>query len=68
MSVLPSDLQKIVADLDAKIDSGDYNQHAVDVFTAIKDCIIASKPIEQERQDQYVRIAANDQSQNRYGQ
>ena len=68
MSRLPADLQKIVADLDAKIEGGEYNQHAVDVFTAIKDCITGSKPIGQELQDQYVRIIANDQSQNRYGQ
>lgn len=66
MSALPADLQKIVDDLDAKIDSGEHNQHAVDVFTAIKDCIIVSAPIGQELQDQYVRIIANDQSQNRY--
>ncbi len=38
MSLTP-DLQKIIADLDAKINSGDYNQHAVDVFVAIKACI-----------------------------
>ena len=67
MSALPSDLQKIVDDLDAKINSGEYNQHAVDVFTAIKDCVTGSKPIEPELQDQYVRIIANDQSQDRYG-
>ena len=67
MSVLPSDLQKIVADLDAKINSGEYSQQAVDVFTAIKDCITGSTTIGQELQDQYVRIIANDQSQNRYG-
>lgn len=65
---LPAGLQKIVADLDAKINSWDYNQHAVDVFTAIKDCITGSTLIGQELQDQYVRIIANDQSQNRYGQ
>ena len=65
---LPYDLQKIIADLDAKINSGDYNKHAVDVFTAIKDCITCGTPIGQELQDQYVRIIANDQSQNRYGQ
>ena len=64
---LPAALQKIVADLDTKINSGDYNQHAVDVFTAIKDCITGSTPIGQELQDQYVRISANDQSQDRYG-
>ena len=64
---LPYDLQKIIADLDAKINSEDYNQHAVDVFTAIKDCITGSTPIGQELQDQYVRIIASDQSQNRYG-
>ena len=64
---LPADLQKIVADLDAKINSGDYNQHEVDVFTAIKDCITDSTPIDQELQDQYVRIISNDQSQDRYG-
>ena len=33
----------------------------------IKDCIIGSAPIGQELQDQYVKIIANDQSQNRYG-
>ena len=64
---LPADLQKIVDDMDDKINSGNYNQHAVDVFTAIKDCITGSTPIGQELQDQYVRIIANDQSQNRYG-
>ena len=63
-----ANLQKIVDDLDAKINGGEYDQHAVDVFTAIKDCITGSKPIGQELQDQYVRIIANDQSQNRYGQ
>ena len=65
---IPADLQKIVADLTAKIESEDYNQHAKDVFAAIKDCITSSTPIGQELQDQYVRIIANDQSQNRYGQ
>lgn len=65
---IPADLQKIVADLDAKIEGGEYGQHAVDVFTAIKDCITNSKPIGQELQDQYVRIIANEQTQNRYGQ
>ena len=65
---IPADLQKIVADLDAKIEGKEYNQHAVDVFTAIKDCITGSKPIGQDLQDQYVRIIANEQAQNRYGQ
>ena len=63
-----ANLQKIVDDLDAKINGGEYDQHAVDVFTAIKDCITGSKPIGQELQDQYVRIIANEQTQNRYGQ
>ena len=67
MRVLPPSLQKIVADLDAKINSGEYSQQAVDVFTAIKDCITGSTTIDQELQDQYVRIVANDQSQDRYG-
>ena len=65
---LPSNLQNIIADLDAKINSGAYKQHAVDVITAIKDCITSSTPISPDLQDQYVRIIANDQSQNRYGQ
>lgn len=64
---LPADLQKIVADLDAKINSGDYNQHAVDVFTAIKDCIISHQPIDKELQDQYVSALANNQAVNKYG-
>ena len=64
---LPPELRNIVADLDAKISSGDYNQHAVDVFVAIKDCITDSAPIGQELQDQYVRIIASDQYQNRFG-
>lgn len=67
MSLTP-DLRNIVADLDAKINSGNYNQHAVDVFAAIKDCITGGTPIGQELQDQYVGIIANDQAQNRYGQ
>lgn len=65
---IPADLQKIVADLTAKIESEDYNQHAKDVFAAIKDCITSSTPIGQDLQDQYVRIIANEQTQNRYGQ
>ena len=64
---LGATLQKAVDNLDAMINSGDYNQHAVDVFTAIKDCITGSTPIGQELQDQYVRIIANEQTQNRYG-
>ena len=67
MSPAP-ELRKIVADLDAKINSGDYNQHAVDVFTAIKDCIVTHQPIGPELQEQYVQVIANDQRQNRYGQ
>ena len=65
---LPPELRKIVADLEAKINSGDYNQHAVDVFTAIKDCIATHQPIGPELQEQYVQVIANDQRQNRYGQ
>ena len=65
---LDATLQKAVENLDAMINSGDYNQHAVDVFTAIKDCITSSAPIGQDLQDQYVRIIANDQAQDRYGQ
>ena len=64
---LQADLQKAVDNLDAMINSGDYNQHAVDVFTAIKDCITSSTPIGQDLQDQYVRIIANDQAQDRFG-
>lgn len=65
---LDATLQKAVDNLDAMIDSGDYNQHAIDVFTAIKDCITGSTPIGPDLQDQYVRIIANEQTQNRYGQ
>ena len=64
---LQADLQNIVDDLDAKINGGEYSQHDVDVFSAIKDCITSSTPIGQDLQDQYVRIIANDQSQDRYG-
>lgn len=64
---LNATLQKALDNLDAMINSGDYNQHAVDVFTAIKDCITGSTPIGQDLQDQYVRIIANEQTQNRYG-
>ena len=64
---LDATLQKAVENLDAMINSGDYNQHAVDVFTAIKGCITSSTPIDQDLQDQYVRIIANDQAQDRYG-
>lgn len=64
---LDATLQKAVDNLDAMIDSGDYNQHAVDVFTAIKDCITGSTPIGLDLQDQYVRIIANEQTQDRYG-
>lgn len=65
---LNATLQKAVDNLDAMIDSGDYDQHAVDVFNAIKDCIVSSTPIGFDLQDQYVRIIANEQTQNRYGQ
>ena len=68
MSRLPVDLQKIINDLDAKIEGGEYDQHALDVFTAIKDCITSSTPIGQDLQDQYVRIIANEQAVNRFGQ
>lgn len=64
---LDATLQKAVDNLDAMIDSGDYNQHAVGVFTAIKDCITSSTPIGLDLQDQYVRIIANEQTQDRYG-
>lgn len=64
---LDTTLQKAVDNLDAMINSGDYNQHAVDVFTAIKDCITGSTPIGLDLQDQYVRIIANEQTQDRYG-
>lgn len=64
---LDATLQKAVDNLDAMIDSGDYNQHAVDVFTAIKDCILGSTPIGLDLQDQYVRIIANEQTQDRFG-
>ena len=67
MSLTP-DLRKIVADLDSKIEDKTYSVHARDVFAAIKDCITGSTPVGQELQAQYVRIIANDQSQNRYGQ
>ena len=65
---LDATLQKAVENLDAMINSEDYNQHAKDVFTAIKDCITGSTPIGQDLQDQYVRIIANEQAQDRYGQ
>lgn len=64
---LDATLQKAVDNLDAMIASGDYDQHAVDVFTAIKDCITGSTPIGLDLQDQYVRIIANEQAQDRYG-
>ena len=68
MNRLPADLQKIINDLDAKIEGGEYDQHAVDVFTAIKDCIISHQPIGKELQDAYVTELANNQAVNRYGQ
>ena len=64
---LNATLQKALENLDAMINSEDYNQHAKDVFAAIKDCITGSTPIGQELQDQYVRIIANEQAQDRYG-
>ena len=64
---LPADLQKIVADLDSKIEDKTYPVHARDVFSAIKDCIITHQPIGPELQAQYVQVIANDQRQDRYG-
>lgn len=70
MSGLPSDLQKIVADLTIKIDSEDdgWSEHHKDVFRAIRTCIIECKPIAKELQDQYVFALANYQAVNRFGQ
>jgi len=64
---LPADLRIIVADLDTKIEDNTYSVHARDVLKAIKDCIITSKPIGPDLQEQYVQIIANDQRQDRYG-
>ena len=66
MSLTP-DLLNIVADLDAKIEDNTYPVHAHDVFTAIRDCIITHQPVVAYLQEQYVRIIANDQRQDRYG-
>lgn len=69
-SELPSGLQAVVADLTAKIDSEDdgWSEHHKDVFRAIRTCIIESKPIDKELQDQYVYALANHQAVNRFGQ
>lgn len=64
---LPPELRKIVVDLDAKIEDKTYSVHARDVFTAIKDCITANQPIGLELQEQYVKVIANGQRQNRFG-
>lgn len=65
--MLTPNLLHIIAQLDELISSKSYPAHAVDVFNAIKDCIITSSPIPIELQEQYVCIVANDQRQNRYG-
>lgn len=64
---LPPELHEIVADLNAKIEDKEYSTNDRDVFTAIRDCITNSQPIGPELQEQYVRILANDQRQDRYG-
>lgn len=67
---LPIGLQSVVADLDAKIadENAGWSTHHKDVFRAIRDCILARKPIDKELQEQYVMALANHQAVNRFGQ
>ena len=68
-SELPSGLQAVVDDLNAKIDAedGGWTEHHKDVFRAIRQCILDCKPIDKELQEQYVQALANNQAVNKYG-
>ena len=68
-SELPSGLQAVVADLNAKLSTEDagWTEHHKDVFRAIRQCIIDRKPIDKELQEQYVQALANNQAVNKYG-
>lgn len=68
-SELPSGLQAVVADLNAKLSAEDegWTEHNKDVFRAIRQCIIDRKPIDKELQEQYVQAIANNQAVNKYG-
>ena len=69
-SGLPSELLRgVVAELNAKINAEDagWTEHHKDVFRAIGQCIIDSKPIDKELQEQYVQALANNQAVNKYG-
>lgn len=67
---LPSGLQAVVADLNAKLNDEDagWTEHHKDVFRAILKCIIDRRPIDKELQEQYVSALANYQAVNRFGQ
>lgn len=65
--MLPPNLQSIAAKLQDRAGAEDCPRHEADVCTAIADCILTSKPIPVDLQDQYVRILANQNGQDRYG-
>ena len=65
--MLPKDLQAIVTDLDNQLTDEALTGRDRDLLGAIRDCIVGSKPIPPDLQDQYVQYLANDQRQDRYG-
>lgn len=64
---LPENLRKIVADLRNRASEDGCPSHEADVSNAIADCILAHKPITPDLQDQYVKLLANQNGQDRYG-
>lgn len=64
---LPENLRKIVADLRNRASEDGCPSHEADVSNAIADCILAHKPIPPDLQDQYVKLLANQNGQDRYG-
>ena len=57
----------IAQQLQERADAPDCPRHEADVNRAIADCLLAPRPIPTDLQDQYVKIVANQQGQDRYG-
>jgi hypothetical protein len=67
MSNLTPDLRKIVLALQDRAAQEGCPRTEADVSNAIADCILAHKPIPADLQDQYVKLLANQNGQDRYG-
>lgn len=63
---LPKNLQEIVLKLDDNIKEIYYSSHERDVMKEIRDAILSSVPISPLLQEEFVKILANDQRQDKY--